>query len=1253
MKKNRFHLICALTGSCTALWAAPLNEGVLFHAPFEPENPVAYAEGSRQPQKEPAFTPGGRLGSGVKIEGEPLRFNNVANLDLRAGTVAFWVKPAWDGATKQDEWTLFRAVHLNGAYTAHSKVLFFMTGTTIPEKGFVWDYSTATNRVNQWKRDEWHHVAFTWNRDTGEKAIWIDGEPAVRQKGKYFPTSISSSAPIEFGINAPGVYDEITIWNRPLSASEISRLAVKPEEAARELAGNMESAQPPKPEAAPLLEQLSFYASLQNSTAPDRSTGTFRNQQKTPAAFASGIVGNGAKLARVDFNSNDVVDPAAGTVSFWFRPGPEWLDRKGNFHYFRAGHLALTLFPDGISFMTGRTDDGKFHWDYSCGTSSIRSWKPGEWHHFAVTWDRNAQQKAIWLDGELAKMSKTTVFPDRIQPEGEFIFAEFPGEYDEFAVWTRALAPAEIAKLCGYPELIPEGLGLVAEPVERTLPMQYKCRRKLAEGTDPAAALKLPLRELSPESTVVKPGEPFHAVIRIENHSLNPVELPLTVTLRNFHMEPVATETVPLRLDANAVTELNRAFTVQKRGIYKVEVAFPGKDGKSCIRDVASFGCWEKRQEPDPDSFFGNHVNSWAEGAFLRQAAKLGLNWMRNHNMLQATWWEHAQPKPGPFEWRGDAVLKELRELNMPVLGQLFTTPNWAAAGGPRPESKGYNSCFRPDPAAFETYVYETVKRYRGQIRYWEIWNEPDVSMFWKGTPEEFAELVQIAVRAARRADPEAKIMAAGFPTVARVWHRRAAKAGALKNLDILSIHIYAGQQEPEAKLEKIQDALNHFNALLKEYGDGRELPVWDSEGGVESTTFLRGVDFPLIAPEGKRPPQNWRETAIGTVQFEAILQMLGIEKNFMYFQNRIGPDHNEAYSNLSTLDVNNAPKPYLMARAAMQEQLDYTKFFRAIRRENQRFWALVFRHKSDPAQSRVLFWCGPEGKMELRTTWPGGGKRIDLMGNDLPFDPAGPVPVTEEPAYLALNAAAEDVAHALEKAELAVENPSRPYVPEHVDTGHGVPLLPDYSAPAEAPSKLFTVDLRSFCNMGLADEVAGDGRGGWADEGDLNDMRDLKTGRRTFYGVPFDLIDPTSNNGRAVITLKSRNLTPKLPEAVNGIPVNRKVRNLYFLQSASWGTPGVIGSYVIHYADGESVEIEMDIPKNNNNWWFGYDPKEESRPIPVQVSNTMTGIPAWRYLRMFEWQNPRTDVEIQSIDVRSRSGHQTPIVLAISGVAM
>ena len=40
------------------------------------------------------------------------------------------------------------------------------------------------------------------------------------------------------------------------------------------------------------------------------------------------------------------------------------------------------------------------------------------------------------------------------------------------------------------------------------------------------------------------------------------------------------------------------------------------------------------------------------------------------------------------------------------------------------------------------------------------------------------------------------------------------------------------------------------------------------------------------------------------------------------------------------------------------------------------------------------------------------------------------------------------------------------------------VPKLPDFVAPSENPAGVFSVDLRRFCNMGLADDASGNGKG-------------------------------------------------------------------------------------------------------------------------------------------------------------------------------
>ncbi len=50
--------------------------------------------------------------------------------------------------------------------------------------------------------------------------------------------------------------------------------------------------------------------------------------------------------------------------------------------------------------------------------------------------------------------------------------------------------------------------------------------------------------------------------------------------------------------------------------------------------------------------------------------------------------------------------------------------------------------------------------------------------------------------------------------------------------------------------------------------------------------------------------------------------------------------------------------------------------------------------------------------------------------------------------------------------------------------------------AAAEREDSFMTLDLRAVVNMGWQDEVAGDGKGGWTDQGD-NDMRQVTPGRQ------------------------------------------------------------------------------------------------------------------------------------------------------------
>ena len=118
-----------------------------------------------------------------------------------------------------------------------------------------------------------------------------------------------------------------------------------------------------------------------------------------------------------------------------------------------------------------------------------------------------------------------------------------------------------------------------------------------------------------------------------------------------------------------------------------------------------------------------------------------------------------------------------------------------------------------------------------------------------------------------------------------------------------------------------------------------------------------------------------------------------------------------------------------------------------------------------------------------------------------------------------------------------------------------------------------FFVDLSKVANRALADEIDNDGKGGWTDQGPNCDMRELQTGKRTFGGIPFDILPAP----KSVVVLKSAMREPAgMPEKAT-ILVGRKADTLFFLHSAGWFSAF---KYVIHYADGKDVEI----PVNSTN---------------------------------------------------------------------
>lgn len=190
-------------------------------------------------------------------------------------------------------------------------------------------------------------------------------------------------------------------------------------------------------------------------------------------------------------------------------------------------------------------------------------------------------------------------------------------------------------------------------------------------------------------------------------------------------------------------------------------------------------------------------------------------------------------------------------------------------------------------------------------------------------------------------------------------------------------------------------------------------------------------------------------------------------------------------------------------------------------------------------------------------------------------------------------------------------------------------------------------IDLSSKANMGFRDETAGDGTGGWTDQGD-NDFRMMPVGRQHFRGIAFDIIDPEKAGGKSCIVLGS-NPSGDFRSAVEGIPVNRKLARLFFLHGEAFVSPGATLSYTVHYDDGTSVPIVTEENITIADWWSSGDlPGAKLAFTRKNMKNREVG------LMIMEWENPFPGKVITAISAAAPAGRAViSMIAAITGEAI
>jgi polysaccharide biosynthesis protein PslG len=169
---------------------------------------------------------------------------------------------------------------------------------------------------------------------------------------------------------------------------------------------------------------------------------------------------------------------------------------------------------------------------------------------------------------------------------------------------------------------------------------------------------------------------------------------------------------------------------------------------------VALMTAGQGHAEP-PLSPFGLATSGEASGEYERylpKLARLGARTLRAFGE-----WRRLQPTADRFDLtREDRRLAALKAHGLEASGLFLYAAPWALSDA-RADSKTFPTA-RLD--AWERYVGTVVGRYGRSIRDWEVWNEPNSPAFNRGnhTPSDYANLVRVAHRAAKRANPLARV---------------------------------------------------------------------------------------------------------------------------------------------------------------------------------------------------------------------------------------------------------------------------------------------------------------------------------------------------------------------------------------------------------------------------------------------------------------------------------------------------------------
>jgi len=255
-------------------------------------------------------------------------------------------------------------------------------------------------------------------------------------------------------------------------------------------------------------------------------------------------------------------------------------------------------------------------------------------------------------------------------------------------------------------------------------------------------------------------------------------------------------------------------------------------------------------------SFFGMHMHTGVLGLQAWPTDRFGTMRLWDTN----TGWADINTSPGVYNWTTfDAWLAKAK--NHGINNLLYTfgkVPAWASTKpldttcnygpGECDPPKDLNADGTGTDQHWKDFVKAIATHAAGRVKYWELWNEPNILARWTGTNAQLVRMAADARTIIREIDPYAVLLtpcpAKGITGTAS-WLAGYFSAGGGNYADVIAFHAYVQHAGAYPVAEDVITVIDNVKKVMAAYGQTGK-PMWNTEGswGKTSVTGFTNADL-------------------------------------------------------------------------------------------------------------------------------------------------------------------------------------------------------------------------------------------------------------------------------------------------------------------------------------------------------------------------------------------------------------------------